>query len=163
MILDRLSRRGLYRGLHRRLDAALEWLATIDATALATGRHDLEGTGPASDGLFALVQDYTTRPVEELRYEAHRRYWDVQYVASGVERIGWGPRPESDDDRGGPLELAEPHSVERDVAFFRGAGQLLLVPAGHFAIFAPTDVHLPCAIADSPCAVRKIVIKAELT
>lgn len=42
------------------------------------GRHEIDG-----DRVFALVQNYTTNPIEGALYEAHRRYSDIQFVFSG--------------------------------------------------------------------------------
>ena len=39
------------------------------------------------DGLFALVQRYTTKTLEPGRREAHEVFADVQYVMTGCERI----------------------------------------------------------------------------
>src|SRR5262245_6851492 len=106
MILDVLSNASLYRGLPARLVAALDWLQTTDLAALPLGKTVLEG-----DKLFALVQEYTPKPQDVGKFEAHRRYWDVQYVAQGTERMGWNTLAR--------MTVSEPHSDERDVAFFQ--------------------------------------------
>ncbi|MBK7541977.1 MAG: YhcH/YjgK/YiaL family protein [Candidatus Competibacteraceae bacterium] len=49
--------------------------AATDLNALAEGRHELAG-----DALFALVQDYHTKPQSEGFWEAHRRYTDLQFI-----------------------------------------------------------------------------------
>ena len=62
------------------------------------------------------------------------------------------------------VTVSEPHSQERDVAFFTGRGNFLRVPAGSFTIFGPQDVHMPgVAPADEKAIgiVRKIVVKVE--
>ncbi|NDG71800.1 MAG: DUF386 domain-containing protein, partial [Proteobacteria bacterium] len=52
----------------------------------APGRYEIDG-----DRVFALVQKYTTKPVESALYEAHRRYSDIQFIFSGRETILWAP------------------------------------------------------------------------
>ena len=74
MIVDRLANLDLYRGLAPRWVKALEFLRDSDLLSLSLGRHDLDG-----DRLFALVQDYETKPTEQCRWEAHRRYCDIQF------------------------------------------------------------------------------------
>ena len=151
MILDLLANASLYRGLPARLVAALEFLAATDLAALPLGKTVIDG-----ERLFALVQEYAPNPASVLKYEAHRRYWDVQYVVSGVERMGWNTL--------GRMALSQPHDAERDVAFFTGSGDTFLVPAGTFAIFGPHDVHMP-GIEPGGVAVptvRKVVVKVDV-
>jgi YhcH/YjgK/YiaL family protein len=68
--------------------------------------------------------------------------------------MGWAPLSQMTD--------SEPHDAERDVAFFRGQGQFVLVPAGYFTIFAPHDVHMPGVAAEPLSLVRKVVVKVEV-
>src|SRR5262245_36384206 len=152
MILDALENAELYRGLPRRLVAALAYLRAIDLAALPIGKTIIDG-----ERLFALTQEYAPKPAALLKYEAHRRYWDVQYVVRGVERMGWNTLAR--------MTVSEPYSVERDVAFFGGEGDFFHVPAGTFAIFGPQDVHMPGVAIEEVSAVsvvRKIVLKVEL-
>ena len=149
MIVDRLEHWSFYTGLPPRIVRALEFLRDTDLAALSLGRHALDG-----DRLFALVQEYTTKPPEACQWEAHRRYCDVQFVARGVERIGVANI--------GPMEVVTPYDADKDVAFFRGDGDFVTLPAGTFAIFAPHDVHRPGLTAGSPVSVLKIVLKAAV-
>jgi len=149
VILDRLSQAHLYRGIHPLLAAALDWLKDADLTGLPLGKTVIDG-----ERLFALVQEYEPRPPEQLKFEAHRRYWDVQVVAAGQERMGWAPLAD--------LEVSESYDEGRDVAFYRGSGQFVLVPQRSFTVFAPSDAHMPGVVADGAELVRKIVVKAAI-
>ncbi len=152
MILDTLDNRGFYRGLAPRIVAALDFLQATDLAALPLGKTVIDG-----ERLFALVQEYSPKPASMGKFEAHRRYWDVQYVVRGVERMGYSHLSR--------MTVSEPHSDERDVAFFTGPGDWLYVQAGTFAIFGPSDVHMPgVAVDDAPNqpTVRKVVVKVEL-
>jgi len=149
MIYDTLSTASSYVGMPGWLTQALRFLSSPEASSLAEGRHDLDG-----DRLFALVQEYETRPPEECRWEAHRLHIDVQYVSRGVERIGVAPLAS--------LTQVEPHDEARDVAFFDGSGDFVTLRPGRFAVLFPHDAHRPCMLADAVERVRKIVIKARL-
>jgi YhcH/YjgK/YiaL family protein len=151
MILDTLSNASFYRGLPAGLVAALDFLQATDLAALPLGKTVIDG-----ERLYALVQEYSPKPAEMGKFEAHRRYWDVQYVARGVERIGYSHLAR--------MTVSEPHSEERDVAFFTGPGDWLYVPAGTFAIFGPSDVHMPGVAVDAVAEslVSKIVVKVDL-
>ncbi len=149
MIVDQLTNLEYYRGLKPRWVKALEFLRDADVLTLPLGRHDLDG-----DRLFALVQEYPTKPTAECRWEAHRRYCDIQFVAKGVERIGVMNIERS--------RVEQAYDADRDVAFFVGDGDFITMHPGTFAIFAPQDVHLPCVALEATQSVRKIVVKAEL-
>ena len=153
MILDRLEHADFYRPLGERIAAALDYLRQTRFEDLADGRHELDG-----DRLVAIVQRYRPKPVAEARWEAHRHYIDVQYVAEGCERIGFTLLRHD-------LPVREPYDPHKDVVFFDATGDLLAVSAGSFAIFTPHDVHAPSLLADSSEATRqvcKVVVKCRI-
>jgi biofilm protein TabA len=146
MILDQLSSAGLYRSLHARFGPAFDYLTTTALTDLPSGKQTIQG-----DELFALVNDYSTQPQEKCRFEAHRRYIDIQLMVRGSERIGMANLATMSDD--------EAYVAERDVAFFRGSGDLITLQEGTFAIFFPHDAHQPGIAVAEPVQCRKVVVK----
>ncbi len=149
MILDDLENAGSYSCLGPRFERAFEYLRTSDLTATADGRHAIDG-----EEIAAIVQSYSTKPVEEGRWEAHRKYADIQYVVSGVELVGVAQLH--------TMEVTEDYDGDGDVAFFAGTGQRFVLAAGQFAIFLPQDVHMPGLILERPQTVRKVVMKVRL-
>ena len=149
MIVDRLGNRSVDAHVPPPVRQALEYLRATDMTAVAIGRHELD-----SDRLFAIVQEYVTRPALECPWEAHRRYIDVQYVVHGAERIGHVPLARAGE--------RAPYDPGRDVALYHPGTQFVTVTAGDMAIFGPDDVHSPGAAVDEPCAVRKVVVKVAV-
>jgi biofilm protein TabA len=156
MILDHLSHAKLYFGLGPRFAKAFQFLSSTDLLNLTLGKHEIEG-----EKIFALVQEYIPKPRAVGKFEAHERYWDIQYVAQGQERMGWSPRP--------ALTVTEPHDAKRDIAFFAsdpalGLGEFFLLEAGFFTVFSPHDAHMPGVAPESRTAelVRKVVIKVDL-
>jgi YhcH/YjgK/YiaL family protein len=87
MILDTLAQWRTYAALSPRLAKGFAFLETVSPTA-ALGRHEIDG-----DDVFALVQRYTTKPIEERVFESHRKYIDIQYVLQGREVMCWAPLP----------------------------------------------------------------------
>ncbi len=153
MILDQLKHAGFYLGLGRRIAAGLRFLAENDCRALAPGRHAIEG-----DNVYALVQEYRTKPRAAGIWEAHRRYVDIQYVAGGAEIMGYAPVSN--------LTVQQPYNIEKDCELFggpaSGSGEFFRVPTGVFAIFAPPDAHMPGLADGAPAAVRKVVVKVQI-
>lgn len=146
MVTDRLTNADLYRPLSPRIAAALDYVRTTNFTAIADGRHDIEG-----DHMFALVQRYPSKPLAEGRWEAHRKYIDLQVVLSGVEQIGYVSIDQL---------TAEPYDADRDLTWLSGtAGQWITVPAGHFMLLWPGDAHMPGVQVGSSTAVLKVVVK----
>lgn len=162
MILDHLSRADLYFTLGPRFQKAFEFLRTADLLNLPLGKHEIEG-----DKVFALVQEYTPKPRSVGKFEAHERYWDVQFVARGEERMGWSARS--------LLTISEPYDATREVMFFEsaaetGVGDFFHLAEGYFTILGPQDAHMPgVALCDGAAFdhytaghdVRKVVVKVD--
>jgi YhcH/YjgK/YiaL family protein len=146
MIIDTLANASYYSKLGNKIKSALNFLQANNISKLSIGRHDIDG-----DTIFALVQTYETKPQCEGKWEAHRKYIDVQYVAQGQEKIGYANLD--------GLTITQEYSEENDVLFLEGKGDLLSVPSGTFAIFTPQDAHMPCLNFETKSPVKKVVIK----
>src|SRR4051794_4404145 len=85
MIADTLTQHSRYASLAPRFAAAFAFLRHL-LTDKPLGRHDIDG-----DECFALVQSYTTKPIAEAKFEAHRKYIDIQFIQSGQETLLWAP------------------------------------------------------------------------
>lgn len=131
-------------------DRAFAFLEGRDLASLAPGRHDIDG-----DALFALVQDLTTEDERQLRFEAHERYADLQFIVSGREKQLYAPG-------GADALLIEDLLAERDLAFYRRPAvcATLILHPGDYAVYLPGELHCPrCAVAFPGEPVRRIVFK----
>ena len=148
MVLDTLPNAARYESLNSRFAKAFAFLRTLDGTQ-ELGRHDLDG-----DHCFALVQTYETKPLEKAKFEAHRKYIDVQFIQSGRETILWAPLDTMKEEM-----MA--YSDEKDAALWKLTADTtpLHVSGGHFAILWPEDAHAPCIEWEKPEQVFKVVIK----
>jgi YhcH/YjgK/YiaL family protein len=151
MIFDQLDQLREYGTLSHGIPAAIDYLLHTDFTQVTEGRYELDG-----DRLFAIVQRYNTKPVAEARWEAHRRYIDVQHLLEGEEQMGhFLCRP--------GLAVEQPYDEAKDVVFYKGQGAFFRMLEGDTAIFLPQDVHAPClAVDDKPIEVRKVVVKCRM-
>ena len=149
MIADKLANSHLYLNLSSGLERGIEYLSTQDLQGLEVGRYPIEG-----DRVFALVQEYDSKPLEEGKYETHRKYIDIQYIVSGREFIGYTNVVN--------LKSLDSYDGEKDIQFFAGEGDLVRLEAGMFAVFFPEDAHMPCISVDGPEAVKKVVIKVAV-
>lgn len=150
MILDTLSSASAHRGLGDRFNAAFDWLATFKVDT-PDGRYAIDG-----DNVFALVQSYDTVPAVEKKYEAHRGYADVQYIAAGTEVILYAPT-------GGLFPVTD-YDAEKDFQLFAdpAAATPLHMAPGSFAVFLPHDGHKPGCSNGGPARMKKVVVKVRV-
>lgn len=134
-----------------RWDKAFKFLRENDLVNLKIGRYELDG-----DKLFVNVDEYNTRPENEVNYEMHQKYADIQYLVFGHEKIAI-TSPEK-------LTPLIRYSEEKDIGFYEKTGEdnYRLADFTKFFIFFPENAHKPCVNADSTTRVRKVVIKVKL-
>ena len=148
MILDTVENYQLYKSINERIAKGFDFLRTTDLDSLPSGKHDIEG-----DTIFALVQEYQTKPLNECKLESHKKYIDIQYVIRGEEMMGV-----TIQNNQKIIEVNE----EKDYTFYEGNTSLVLVSKGMFTIFFPDDLHQPCVQTESAAEVKKVVIKVMI-
>ena len=145
MVKDLLTLSDRYRSLGPRFAKAFEFAKNTDFASMPDGTYSLDGTE-----VRALVQRYTTKPAHELRWEAHRKHIDLQFVLTGEEHIGVVPI--------GRL-AADPYDDEKDIMWLDGDGDRVTLRPGDFVLLWPEDAHMPARAIDTPMPVLKVVIK----
>jgi len=150
MISDVINNRHLYAAISPRIKAALDFLAKTDFSAMEPGRIEIDG-----DNLFVLVQKYDSLPKEQGKWECHRKYIDIQFIAEGIEQIGF-----TNIDN---MKVTTEYNAEKDVAFLSGKGDYVTLVKGSYGIFFPQDAHQPKVAPDNtPGKVKKVVIKIKV-
>jgi YhcH/YjgK/YiaL family protein len=145
MIIDRISNSPLYYSVHSGIQQAFEYIRKTDFSTMPAGRTDIDGAD-----LYAIFQDYITKPGEQGLWEAHRRYIDLQYVVQGAERIGYA----------NIVSLSQgAYDPSKDFLPLQGEGDFLTLQQGHFALLFPEDGHMPGLAVDVPMPVKKLVVK----
>ena len=150
MIIDKIENAHIYTNISERISKSFEYIKATDLKTLPAGKYPIDG-----DNIFALVSEYKTKIESEGKLEAHRKYFDVQYVISGEELMGYAPL--------GNQQILEPYKEENDIVFFSGDKSFTKVTAGMFAIFFPEDVHMPGISTGKISDVKKLVIKVRTT
>ncbi|MGG7518672.1 YhcH/YjgK/YiaL family protein [Allorhizobium undicola] len=152
MIVGSLAHWPMFRKtLPEALRHAIERTLTLDLDSLAIGRHPIEG-----DDIFVLIQEMPTRPANDLRPEAHRRYIDIQILLKGREAYGFSsPNPD--------LQPVEDRLTNHDIAFYPGQASenFVTLAANEFIVFFPGEFHRPCCEVDGSEPIRKAVIKID--
>ncbi len=121
-----------------------------DLSGLELKRYDIEG-----DNVYATVSEYLTRNEADARYEAHRKYIDIQYVVSGTEIISVAPISQK-------TGILEPYDPTKDIEFLTVSnGENLFAMPDRFFIFFPEDAHRPGLKNQENSPVRKVVVKGK--
>lgn len=149
MIADRIENISIYTGLGERLAIALKYIAETDFSEVEKGKYAIDG-----DLIYAVVNEYETKPEADCKIEAHQKYIDVQFIVSGEEAMGYAP-----------LTNQEPsiaYNDEKDFAFYNVPVSQLKFESGMFAVYYPNDLHQPCISAGKVSTVKKVVVKVRV-
>ncbi len=130
----------------------INYLKATDLVKLENGKHEIEG-----EKIFMQLFEITTKDVQEVKPEVHRKYIDLQFSVDGNEYIGCAPDP-------GNLEICENLLDTRDIIFYKEVENesFLNMQKDCFAVFFPHDVHRPGLVNKEPKTIRKAVIKISV-
>ena len=73
MIYDEIKNIGRYRGQSVWLDKAIDFLEKTDLKSLPMGRKEIDG-----DKVFLNVMEANAKREDELNFEIHKKYMDIQ-------------------------------------------------------------------------------------
>ena len=136
--------------LEQKFKNAYQWLKEHDTANMENGTYDV------CDGVFAMVQRYDTIPFSEARFESHKDYYDIQYIAKGTESFGMALVKD--------CELVE--TIEKnDVSFYKTPKFYTQVnlKSGDLVVVPPEEVHQPRAQYNGQKDfVVKVVIKVKV-
>jgi YhcH/YjgK/YiaL family protein len=149
MILDNIKNCEKYEGLNRNFDKAFEFLRRADLVSLAVGKYEIDG-----ENIFAMVQEYETKDLENAKYEAHKKYIDIQYLMEGTENMGYVSLDK--------LEVFSPYNEESDFMLLEGEPRLILLNQKEFFILFPEDAHMPGIFVNEKSKVKKVVVKVSV-
>ena len=152
MITSTLSQLHWYKIISPNFEKAIEYVLGADFADMDPGKYAIDG-----DNVFAIVNEYTTRPFSECDPESHREYADIQIMIDGVEKFGYTPLLDQ--------VATTPYDPERDVALYTITEKdlsYISLPAGQFIIFFPSDIHQPEVFVHQPDPVKKLVMKIAL-
>ena len=147
MICDTLDQLHLYKGFHKNLDTAIEFLAAHPLETLPLGRTEVDG-----DEVFINVMDADLKPHTGSHAEYHRLYADLQIDLTGGE--GWGytnlPGEEAGEFTGDIGFRTSPDAVSGTLG------------EGRFVLFFPGELHRPGVEMPGCDRVRKAVVKIKM-
>lgn len=149
MILDKLENAELYFDCVPGFEQFMKFYNDNDLETLPACKIKLDGSD-----LYVNILDFKGKEEANCRMEAHKDYLDIQIPLGDDEQMGWKAQEDCQ-------EILQEYDEGKDVEFYKDkAVAKFTVPAGHFAVFFPTDAHQP-GIAPGK-EYRKLVVKSKV-
>lgn len=148
MIFDHLSNASKYFSLNKYFEDAFNFLMHTNLKDLNEGKHFIK-----DEECFAIVNKYNTKKESESFAESHKKYIDIQFMVSGLEKLGFGFINEFHN---------EIYNESNDLQKHSGEMNFVDLKENYFAILFPHDVHMPGIIKNEIQAVLKVVIKVAI-
>ncbi len=151
MIVTNVNSKDLekFKSIHPRFSEAFDFLKKAVSENFEDGNYEIDGKE-----IYAFISSYTTKTEADAKFEAHRKYIDIQCILSGTEVIGF----EAADE----VELLEDYKDGNDICFY-GLNKnydKIVLNKGEFTIIMTDELHAPClSLNNEPCDVKKIVVK----
>lgn len=146
MLYDRLENLDQYTGLFENLDIAIAWILENDVNALPLGKTTIQG-----DEVFVNVFEVEPKPEEELDFETHSEYMDLQLDLHGSELFQVAL---------GKLVTKKSYDEEKDCALFSASPSIAgVLGEDRFAVFMVEEAHKPGIRAAGSDKLKKAVFK----
>jgi len=133
-------------------DKAFLFLKNTNLDTISPGKYPIDG-----ENAFAVVSEGSTKAFEATKWEAHRKYLDIQYVIKGKEKMGKAPIAKATE--------IDPFSETKDIGFYtvpEGEATYHVAAPEAFLLFFPKDAHRPGVKIEGSDATKKVVIKIKV-
>ena len=131
---------------------AFTFLKTKDLAHLKPGIYIID-----SGNVTATVSEGPSKKIDQVKWEAHRNFNDLQYIIKGKAQMGVAP---SADTRG---VLIIPYTNTTDNEnFTNDGGDYYDADPNTFFIFSPQEMHRPAIKVPGYDVIKKIVIKVRV-
>lgn len=131
---------------------AFLFLNTTDWNTIKPGDYIID-----SNNVIAHVSEGVPQNINEIRWEAHREFNDLQYIIKGKAKMGVAPVI---DQGATPLDIYS--SKDDAVHFTNDNGIYYIADPDMFFIFSPMEMHRPSIKTDGKGVIRKVVIKVRV-
>lgn len=149
MIYDKMSNMKRYKGIHKNLDTAIDFITSHDLNKLPFGKTVIDG-----DNVFINVMETSAFPIEERQYEFHKNHMDIQMDLEGTERVDTGDCADAQY-----TNYQEEGDVGNVTAPDLGA---CLIGKENFIICMPGEPHKPNIAVSGERFLKKAVCKVRI-
>lgn len=144
MIVDTLDNISKYSEIIPK--KAIKFMISLDNN-IKSGRYNID------EESYANIDEYEPKLIDKCKFEAHKKYIDIQMIVCGEEEI------HLTDIKN--LKVSEKYDENRDIMFFENSEKYIdkikLVP-NKFVLIYPHEAHKP-QIKTTANFVKKIVVK----
>ncbi|MGV3529098.1 MAG: YhcH/YjgK/YiaL family protein [Flavisolibacter sp.] len=126
-------------------DQTFDYLNTHDLSKLAPGDYPVVG-----QEAVVKVSYGPGKEEADAKWESHKNFIDLQYVAEGQEKIGVAPVSSAKE--------TVPYNKKNDVTNYEADGSYYVAKPDTYFLFFPTDAHRP-GIKVNRKNIRKVVVK----
>ncbi|MFA6088193.1 YhcH/YjgK/YiaL family protein [Mucilaginibacter sp.] len=138
-----------YNGNKQLWDKAFNYLTTTNLDTLSPGKHLIAG-----DSLYAIVIKGATKTLEQVKWESHKNYIDIQCVITDGETM--------QEAAPGTITPTIPYDPKTDNANYTATiGKSYLAKPGKILLFFPGIVHRAGLKADGFDTDKRIVLKIK--
>lgn len=136
--------------LEKRVKEAVDYIENLNIQEMELGKYVID------ENFFIMIQEYENHEECEMRYEAHKKYIDIQYIVEGEEKVYIAPIDS--------LEIEEEYSEEKDVMFFKDQQEVCVavLRAGGYVVLYPRDGHKPGIKVNQSVKIKKVVGKVRV-
>lgn len=149
MIYDKLDNIGYYRGVSAWFDIAANFLENTDLNDLPLGRTEV-----FEDKVFVNVMEAVAKDEDEVEYEVHKKYMDIQIDLEGTEMILIGDTP-----------TGESRAFDEEIDFGTvvcGKAASLVMGPGRFVLCMGQEPHKPGVAVLEERRLKKCVVKVAV-
>lgn len=133
-------------------DEAFNFLKTHDLDTMAPGTYVVD-----SGNVTAMISRVAPNKKEDVKWEAHRNFNDLQYIIQGKAEMGVAAVASPN------ATVTMPYDTAKDNENFTVTGEKYYDAApGTFFIFSPKEMHRPAFKIDGNDTIKKIVIKVRV-
>jgi YhcH/YjgK/YiaL family protein len=137
-----------YEGNKELWDKVFKFLGDPKLATLAPGKYIIDG-----DNAYATIAEGAPKNMDDVKWESHRKYIDLQYVIAGKVKIGVSPVSAA--------TVTVPYDETKDVANYTAEGKFYIATPEIFFLFFPQNAHRPDIKVDGYDTMKKLVIKIK--
>lgn len=145
MIIDSLENLSLYNSIPKNVIDFIKGLSPEKEV----------GCYKIDDRAYANIETYETKSIKDCKFEAHKKYVDIQMLLSGVEELDYTPV--------NGLKISDTYNEAKDIIFFENPNRIsdsVILESGKFALIYPHEAHRPqVAFNGESIKVKKVVVK----
>lgn len=149
MIIDKIENISIYKNIP---EIARDFILSLKKGTPSLGKHVL------SESIYANVETYETKLLENGKFEAHKDYIDIQILLKGHEQIFIASQ--------NSLTMSEPYDAKRDIEFYSDnicSFQSIKLDGTNFVMLFPHEAHAPQVSIDEKLEnVLKVVVKIKI-